>query len=95
MDLMFTNSQKVIVFLWQLNLFLYQRRGLDYCSGCTVGSSTYIGQYRCDLKLQLHLITLSVDYFILYWRAERIPRGLRIKIFPSFGFDNIEFKGAI
>lgn len=40
-----------------------------------------------DLKLQMHMTTLSD-----YWREKMIPRGLRIKKFPSFGFGDIEFK---
>ena len=40
-----------------------------------------------DKKLELHSITLSD-----YWRQEIIPRGLRIKKFPSFVSDNADFK---
>lgn len=40
-----------------------------------------------DLKLQLHMTTLSD-----YWRERMIPRGLRIKKFPSFGADDKEFR---
>lgn len=40
-----------------------------------------------DLKLQLHMTTLSD-----YWREKMIPRGLRIRKFPSFGADDGEFK---
>lgn len=40
-----------------------------------------------DTKLHLHAITLSD-----YWREGRIPRGLRIKKFPSSGFGNDDFR---
>lgn len=40
-----------------------------------------------EKKLDLHCITLSD-----YWRKDMIPRGLRIKKFPSFGSDNTDFK---
>lgn len=40
-----------------------------------------------DLKLLMHMTTLSD-----YWRVKMIPRGLRIKKFPSFGFGDTEFK---
>lgn len=40
-----------------------------------------------EKKLDLHTITLSD-----YWRTQMIPRGLRIKKFPSFGQDNPDFK---
>lgn len=40
-----------------------------------------------DKKLELHCITLSD-----YWREELIPRGLRIKKFPSFVSENPDFK---
>lgn len=40
-----------------------------------------------DVKLQLQMTTLSD-----YWRERMIPRGLRIKKFPSFGADDDEFK---
>lgn len=40
-----------------------------------------------DIRLQWHIITLSD-----YWREQRIPRGLRIKKFPSFGLENVVFR---
>lgn len=40
-----------------------------------------------ELKLSLHMTSLSD-----YWREKMIPRGLRIKKFPSFGFPDMEFK---
>lgn len=40
-----------------------------------------------EKKLELHSITLSD-----YWRQEIIPRGLRIKKFPSFVSENADFK---
>lgn len=40
-----------------------------------------------ELRLHLHMVTLSD-----YWRENMIPRGLRIKKFPSFGYGNTDFK---
>lgn len=40
-----------------------------------------------ELKLQMHIVTLSD-----YWRKSMIPRGLRLNKFPTFGYDNEEFK---
>lgn len=40
-----------------------------------------------ELRLHLHMVTLSD-----YWRENMIPRGLRIKKFPSFGHGDIEFR---
>lgn len=40
-----------------------------------------------DIKLQWHLIYLSDS-----WREKRIPRGLRIKKFPSFGLEDATFR---
>lgn len=40
-----------------------------------------------DIRLHWHTITLSD-----YWREKRIPRGLRIKKFPSFGIEDIAFR---
>lgn len=40
-----------------------------------------------ELKLHLHKVTLSD-----YWRKDMIPRGLRLNKFPSFGYDNDDFK---
>lgn len=40
-----------------------------------------------NLKPHLHMTTLSD-----YWREKMIPRGLRIRKFPSFGADEVEFK---
>ncbi|XP_052445761.1 uncharacterized protein LOC127987457 [Carassius gibelio] len=40
-----------------------------------------------EVKLNLHIITLSD-----YWRQDMIPRGLRLNKFPSFGYDNVDFK---
>ena len=40
-----------------------------------------------DKRLELHAITLSD-----YWREDIIPRGLRIKKFPTLGKDDAEFR---
>lgn len=40
-----------------------------------------------DIRLHWHIITLSD-----YWREKRIPRGLRIKKFPSFGIEDVTFR---
>lgn len=40
-----------------------------------------------DKRLELHAITLSD-----YWREEIIPRGLRMKKFPTFGKDDADFR---
>lgn len=42
-----------------------------------------------DKKLELHSISLSD-----YWRKGMIPRGLRIKKFPSFVVENQDFKNS-
>lgn len=44
-------------------------------------------QSEKELKLHLHMVTLSD-----YWREDMIPRGLRIKKFPSFGHGDMDFK---
>lgn len=44
-------------------------------------------QSEKELKLHLHMVTLSD-----YWRENMIPRGLRIKKFPSFGYEDTDFK---